>query len=108
MNVMRTRRSESSSNLVPPRSAEAASDAAKATRHQSVLLHEAIDALDIRESDTVVDATLGGAGPRPHGEGGGRGRGATRHQSVLLHEAIDALDIRESDTVVDATLGGAG
>src|SRR3989344_5236336 len=62
MNVMRTRRSESSSNLVPPRSAEAASDAAKATRHQSVLLHEAIDALDIRESDTVVDATLGGAG----------------------------------------------
>src|SRR3989344_3699410 len=62
MNVMRTRRSGSSSNLVPPRSAEAASDAAKATRHQAVLLHEAVEALDIHESDTVVDATLGGAG----------------------------------------------
>ncbi|HEY4527407.1 MAG TPA: 16S rRNA (cytosine(1402)-N(4))-methyltransferase RsmH [Candidatus Paceibacterota bacterium] len=59
---MRTRRSESSSNPVPPRSAEVASDAAKATRHQSVLLHEAVEALDIHERDTVVDATLGGAG----------------------------------------------
>jgi 16S rRNA (cytosine1402-N4)-methyltransferase len=30
--------------------------------HQSVLLSEALDLLDVRESDTVVDATVGGAG----------------------------------------------
>jgi len=30
--------------------------------HRSVLLHEAIDTLDIQKSDAVVDATLGGAG----------------------------------------------
>ncbi|RJQ35468.1 16S rRNA (cytosine(1402)-N(4))-methyltransferase RsmH [Candidatus Parcubacteria bacterium] len=46
---MRTRRSRSSSNPVP-------------SQHRSVLLHEALEALDIHESDTVVDATLGGAG----------------------------------------------
>lgn len=49
MNVMRTRRSESSSNLVP-------------TKHQSVLLQKSVEMLDIHEDDTVVDATLGGAG----------------------------------------------
>src|SRR3989344_5226328 len=49
MNVMRTRRSQSSSNLVP-------------TRHKTVLLHEAIDMLDIDEREVVVDATLGGGG----------------------------------------------
>lgn len=32
------------------------------TGHQSVLLHEALENLDVRSSDTVVDATLGGAG----------------------------------------------
>jgi 16S rRNA (cytosine1402-N4)-methyltransferase len=32
------------------------------TTHKSVLLGEALDALDIREGDTVVDATVGGAG----------------------------------------------
>ncbi len=35
------------------------SDAAK---HRTVLLHEAVDYLDIQGGDTVVDATLGGAG----------------------------------------------
>lgn len=30
--------------------------------HRTVLLHEAVDSLAIRESDIVVDATLGGAG----------------------------------------------
>lgn len=30
--------------------------------HESVLLHEAVDLLDVESSDTVVDATIGGAG----------------------------------------------
>jgi 16S rRNA (cytosine1402-N4)-methyltransferase len=30
--------------------------------HTSVLLKEAIDGLDVKESDIVVDGTLGGAG----------------------------------------------
>jgi 16S rRNA (cytosine1402-N4)-methyltransferase len=51
---MRTRPIQSSSDPVPPDG--------EAIGHRSVLLHEAIDFLDIRESDTVVDATLGGAG----------------------------------------------
>ncbi len=46
---MRTRRSTSSSDLVSP-------------RHQSVLLHEAVDALCILPEHTVLDATVGGAG----------------------------------------------
>jgi 16S rRNA (cytosine1402-N4)-methyltransferase len=49
-NVMRTRPIQSSSDPVPSQG------------HRSVLLQEAIDLLDIQESDTVVDATLGGAG----------------------------------------------
>lgn len=32
------------------------------SRHQPVLLHEAIEQLDIQPGDTIVDATLGGAG----------------------------------------------
>ncbi len=32
------------------------------TGHRTVLLHEAVELLDIQGSDTVVDATLGGAG----------------------------------------------
>lgn len=32
------------------------------TRHRSVLLHEAVKALDISSNDIVVDATLGGSG----------------------------------------------
>jgi len=48
---MRTRHIQSSSDSVP------------ATQvHQSVLLHEAIDGLTIKSTDTVVDGTLGGAG----------------------------------------------
>jgi 16S rRNA (cytosine1402-N4)-methyltransferase len=47
---MRTRRTKSSSNPVPSET------------HRSVLLHEAIEGLDIKIDDVVVDATLGGAG----------------------------------------------
>jgi 16S rRNA (cytosine1402-N4)-methyltransferase len=46
---MRTRRSTSSSDPV-------------SGIHRSVLLHEAIDSLAIDKNDTVVDATVGGAG----------------------------------------------
>lgn len=46
---MRTRRSQSSSDLVP-------------SKHQSVLLHEAVQGLDIQPTDVVVDGTLGAAG----------------------------------------------
>lgn len=46
---MRTRRSQSSSNPV-------------STGHHSVLLHEVVEGLSLRRTDTVVDATLGGAG----------------------------------------------
>src|SRR3989344_2729105 len=48
-NVMRTRRSQFSSDPVP-------------AEHRTVLLHEAIDALALERGDTIVDATLGGAG----------------------------------------------
>lgn len=47
---MRTRRTKSSSNPVPSET------------HRSVLLHEAIEGLDIKPGSVVVDATLGGAG----------------------------------------------
>ena len=46
---MRTRLQKSSSDPV-------------SSGHRSVLLHESIDALALEKSDTVVDATLGGAG----------------------------------------------
>lgn len=56
---MRTRLVHSSSDPVPsPHSAQATRD----EPHQSVLLHEALRELTIRPDDTVVDATLGGAG----------------------------------------------
>lgn len=50
---MRTRRFKSSGDLVT---------GVATGGHQSVLLHEALDALEVQKSDTVVDATLGGAG----------------------------------------------
>jgi 16S rRNA (cytosine1402-N4)-methyltransferase len=49
---MRTRRSSSSSNPVPP----------PEEGHRSVLLHEAIEGLAVRPDDVVIDGTLGGAG----------------------------------------------
>ena len=49
---MRTRRSSSSSDPVSP----------GIVGHRSVLLHEAIESLDIQPNDVVLDATLGGAG----------------------------------------------
>lgn len=52
MNVPRTRRSQFSDDPVPPEHAV----------HRSVLLHESLASLDIHTDDTVVDATLGGAG----------------------------------------------
>ena len=54
---MRTRHIGSSSDLVPSKPASKDSG-----RHQTVLLHEAIDELLIKPTDAVVDATLGGAG----------------------------------------------
>ena len=57
---MRTRRSSSSSN--PVLSAGDKSIPSPGGKHRSVLLHESVDALGIQPSDTVVDATLGGAG----------------------------------------------
>lgn len=48
---MRTRRTSSSSDPV-----------STLVEHQSVLLHEAIDALRLKPDATVLDATLGGAG----------------------------------------------
>lgn len=56
---MRTRRPQTSSDSVP-----STPHVAKAMRgeHRSVLLHEAIRELDLKPNDTVVDATLGGAG----------------------------------------------
>lgn len=41
---------------------QSSSDPVSSQGHRSVLLHEAVEFLDIQESDTVVDATLGGAG----------------------------------------------
>ena len=55
---MRTRRLQSSSDPVsstPP-------DLREGMGHRTVLLHEALNSLDIQSSDIVVDATLGGAG----------------------------------------------
>src|SRR3989338_1141513 len=57
-NVMRTRRSRSSSD---PVLSGPSFDKATEGKHRSVLLHEAVEALDISERDTVVDATLGGS-----------------------------------------------
>lgn len=53
---MRTRLRQSSSDSVSSLSASAQSG------HRSVLLHEAIDRLEIRADDCVADLTLGGAG----------------------------------------------
>lgn len=49
---MRTRRPQTSSDQVP----------SEMTGHTTVLLHEAIEGLEIKPDETVVDATLGGAG----------------------------------------------
>ena len=57
---MRTRLIPSSSDLVP--ATELALKKFESGKHQSVLLHEAIEELSIKSDDTVVDATLGGAG----------------------------------------------
>ena len=59
---MRTRLIRSSSDLVPPAPRRSSPERSRATAHQSVLLHEAIEELVIQTTDTVVDATLGGAG----------------------------------------------
>src|SRR3989344_4192890 len=56
---MRTRRSRFSGNPVLSRPSSASATEGK---HRSVLLHEATALLAIEPNDTVVDATLGGAG----------------------------------------------
>jgi 16S rRNA (cytosine1402-N4)-methyltransferase len=53
---MRTRRSQSSNDSMPPEGLS------PQTEHRTVLLHEAVDSLDIQPADIVVDGTLGGAG----------------------------------------------
>lgn len=55
MNVLRTRRSRSSSNPVSP-------EAHEPRGHRPVLLHEVVELLDVQQDDVVFDATLGGAG----------------------------------------------
>src|SRR3989344_5722344 len=54
---MRTRRSQSSSDPV-----SSVLSSTLGVKHRSVLLHEAVEMLAIHANDTVVDATLGGAG----------------------------------------------
>lgn len=56
---MRTRRLASSSDPVPSKHRPKAT---QAPGHQTVLLHEAIDELEIVRDDIVVDATLGAGG----------------------------------------------
>ncbi len=58
---MRTRRSQSSSDPVSEIHHPKAI-ASQSLGHKPVLLHEGVDALAISPKDTVVDATLGGAG----------------------------------------------
>lgn len=58
---MRTRPLKSSSDPVPP-AASADASASQGPQHRPVLLHEAIQGLEIRPDDVVVDATLGGGG----------------------------------------------
>jgi 16S rRNA (cytosine1402-N4)-methyltransferase len=55
MNVPRTRRSRFSDDPVPPNPPAGGA-------HRPVLLHEVVEQLDIQPGDTVLDATLGGAG----------------------------------------------
>ncbi|RJR13666.1 16S rRNA (cytosine(1402)-N(4))-methyltransferase RsmH [Candidatus Parcubacteria bacterium] len=57
---MRTRRSQSSS------SDPVLSTLSKDEGHRTVLLHEAVDSLELVPDDVVVDATLGGAGHAVH------------------------------------------
>ena len=56
---MRTRHIGSSSDLVPSNKHLSTN---LEVRHTTVLLHEAIEQLSIKPTDTVVDGTLGGAG----------------------------------------------
>lgn len=83
---MRTRRSLSSSDPVVPEV------------HRSVLLHETIEGLALRESDVVVDATLGGAG---------HARDIARHLSgrgTLVGFDLDAAAVkRASDALQGAS-----
>lgn len=61
---MRTRHISSSDPVLPPLDPSTSSGQANRGRqqHQPVLLHEVIRALDVQPDDTIVDATLGGAG----------------------------------------------
>ena len=60
---MRTRLIFSSSNPVPSKHRPSTQlGVSRESRHKAVLLHEAVDALDVGIDDIVVDATLGAAG----------------------------------------------
>ena len=60
---MRTRRTQSSGSPVPSVAGlqDKTLDSAQ-SMHRSVLLHESLDLLALKEDDVVLDATLGGAG----------------------------------------------
>ena len=95
---MRTRRSTSSSD---PGSSPL--DVAQGKGHRSVLLHEAIDLLDIQTDDTVVDATLGGAG---HARELVQRLGT---QGIFIGFDLDRDAIERAKTILEATpLGSEG
>src|SRR3989344_597886 len=91
-NVMRTRRSQFSGNPV--------SGFAQTGKHRSVLLHEAIEALNIQKGDVIVDATLGGAGHAKEilknlgEEGTFIGFDADRNAIERAHASLDTEDRR--------------
>jgi 16S rRNA (cytosine1402-N4)-methyltransferase len=59
---MRTRPIQSSSDPVSPTPLDVTRGGPKVKEHRSVLLQEAVKYLEVKQDDTVVDATLGGAG----------------------------------------------
>jgi len=96
---MRTRQIFSSSNPVP-------SNSEMTTKHQSVLLHEAVEHLALKEGDVVIDATLGGAG---HAKKIARvlGHGGLFIGFDLDSDAIDRAEARLNESFGQAALADA-
>ena len=91
---MRTRRSQSSGNSVSPNP----STKLKASGHTPVLLHEALNGLELLQGDVVVDATLGGAG---HARAIAERLGV---QGVLIGFDLDADAIERAHTALKGVL----